>query len=194
MTSTQLLALTLLASGVLAAAPAYGRTLPFDVQQSKMTVRVYKQGMFSFLADDHEVNAPIASGSYDNEARIIELTVDATKLRVLDPKLPPQKRDSVQANMLGPEVLDVAVYPAISFHSTMIDDADPNRWTVTGTLGLRGQAHLIAVRVLRKDATHFTGSATIRQTAFGISPIKIAGGAVSVKDAVTVEFSITLAP
>jgi polyisoprenoid-binding protein YceI len=192
--STRLLALTLVALGVVTAAPVYGRTLSFDVQQSRMTVHVSKQGVFSFLADDHTVSAPIASGSYDNETRIVEFTVDASKMRVLDPKLPPQRRDSVQANMLGPAVLDVAAYPKISFHSTTIDDADANRWTVTGTLALRGQEHPIAVQVLRKDATHFTGSATIRQTAFGISPIKIGGGAASVKDAVTVEFSIALTP
>lgn len=190
--SRQILALTLVALGILTAAPSDGRALSFDVQQSKMTVHVSKQGVFSFLADDHEVDAPIVRGSYDSDTRSIELTVDATKMRVLDPKAPPQRRDDVQANMVGPKVLNVAAYPMISFRSTTIDDADPNRWTVMGTLTLRGQAHPIAVRVLRKDATHFTGSATISQSAFGISPIKIGGGAVSVKDALSVEFAITL--
>ncbi len=159
-----------------------------------MTVHVYKQGLFSFLADDHEVSAPILSGSYDDMAKTVELTVDATKMRVLDPKLPAQKRDSVQTNMAGPRVLDVGTHPTISFHSTTIDEADPNRWTVTGTLELRGQTHPISVGVLRTDATHFSGSATIRQTVFGITPIKIAGGAVSVKDDVSVEFDIAMPP
>jgi polyisoprenoid-binding protein YceI len=192
--STRLLALTYVALGIVTATPAYGRPLSFDVQQSTMTVHVSKQGAFSFLADNHVVSAPIVSGSYDPNARTIELTVDATKMRVLDPKLSQQRREDVQANMAGPKVLDVAAYPTISFRSAQIDDADPNTWKVTGTLALRGQAHPIAVRVLRKDATHFTGSATIVQSAFGISPIKIAGGAVSVKDAVGVEFAITLSP
>ena len=194
MKSMQRVALVLVALAIAAASPAYGRTRAFDVQHSTMTVHVYKQGVFSFLADDHEVSAPILSGSYDNVAKTVELTVDATKMRVLDPKLPAQKRDSVQTNMAGPQVLDVGAHPTISFHSTTIDDADPNRWTVTGTLELRGQTHPIAVRVLRTDATHFSGSATIRQTAFGITPIKIAGGVVSVKDDVNVEFDIALTP
>ena len=88
----------------------------------------------------------------------------------------------------------MAAHPTISFRSTAIDDADPNRWTVTGNLGLRGQTHPIVVHVLRTDATHFSGTATIRQTAFGITPIKIAGGVVSVKDDVNVEFDIVLTP
>ncbi len=190
----QRVALVLVALVISAASPVDSRPLVVDVQHSKMTVHVYKQGLFSFLADNHEVNAPLLSGSYDGEAKTIVLTVDATKMRVLDPKLPAQKRDSVQANMSGSQVLDVAAHPTISFHSTTIDDADPNRWTVTGPLTLRGQTHPIVVHVLRTDATHFSGSATIRQTAFGIAPIKIAGGAVSVKDDVTVEFDIALTP
>jgi len=39
---------------------------------------------------------------------------------------------------------------------------------------------------------HFTGSATIRQTDFGITPIKVVGGAVSVRDDVKIEFRIAL--
>jgi polyisoprenoid-binding protein YceI len=189
----QRIALALVALAIAGASPAYGRTRAFDVQHSTMTVHVYKHGVFSFLADDHDVSAPIRSGSYDNEAKTVELTVDATKMRVLDPKLPTQKRNSVQTNMAGPQVLDVGVYPTISFRSTAIDDADPNRWMVTGALELHGQTHPIVVRVLRTDSTHFSGSATVRQTEFGITPIRVAGGVVSVKDDVTVEFDIALA-
>lgn len=186
--------LALLVLVIAAASPAYGRPLAFDLQRSKMTVYVNKQGAFAFLADNHQVDAPIASGSYDAETKSIEFTVDATKMRVLDPKLPQQKRDEVQTNMLGTGVLDVAEHPQISFHSTSIDDTNPRSWTVTGSLALRGQTHPIAVRVVRTDATHFSGSATIRQTAFGITPIKIAGGSISVKDDINVQFSIALKP
>lgn len=166
----------------------------FDVQHSKITVRVHKQGLFSFLADDHEVSAPISAGSYDSAAKAVELTLDATKMRVLDPKLPSQKRDQVQTNMAGPQVLDVAAYPTISFRSTKIDDADSNRWTVRGDLTLHGQTHPVTLQVVKADSTHFTGSAMVRQAAFGITPIRIAGGAVAVRDDVTIEFSIELAP
>lgn len=190
----QRVALALVALVISVAMPAESRPIAVDVQHSKMTVHVYKQGLFSFLADNHEVNAPLLSGSFDSETKSIELTVDAAKMRVLDPKMTAQKRDSVQANMVGPQVLDVAAHPTISFRSTAIDETDPNRWTVTGNLALRGQTHPIVVHVLKTDATHFSGSATIRQTAFGITPIKIAGGAVSVKDDVSLEFEIVLTP
>jgi polyisoprenoid-binding protein YceI len=188
------LAFAILASAMAWAPPAYGRPRAVDLQHSKMTVYVYKQGAFSFLADNHEVNAPLLSGSYDGETKTVELTVDAAKMRVLDPKLPAQKRDSVQTNMAGPQVLDVARYPTISFHSTKIDDSNPNGWTVTGDLTLHGQTHPVTFQVRKVDAARFTGSATIRQTTFGITPIRIAGGAVSVRDDVEVKFEIALAP
>jgi polyisoprenoid-binding protein YceI len=173
---------------------AAGSPHAFDVQHSKVTVRVYKQGLFSFLADDHEVIAPISAGSYDSAAKAVEVTLDATKMRVLDPRLPSQKRDQVQANMAGPQALDVAAYPTISFRSTKIDDADSKRWTVTGDLTLHGQTHPVTFHVVKADSSHFNGSAVVRQTAFGITPIRIAGGAVAVRDDVTIEFSIEIAP
>jgi polyisoprenoid-binding protein YceI len=63
---------------------------------------------------------------------------------------------------------------------------------VTGDLTLHGQTHPITFAVTRVDATHFHGATTVRQSAFGISPIRIAGGTVRVKDDVKVEFAIAL--
>ena len=182
------------ALAIAAAPPALGQVRAFDVQHSTLTVHVHKQGVFSFLADEHEISAPIASGSFDDVSKVVMLTVDAAKTRVLDPKLPAQKREAVQTNMAGPQVLDVQAHPTIAFHSTSLDDSDPQHWTLTGALELHGQTHPIVVRLSKADATHFKGSATIHQSAFGIAPIKIAGGAVSVKDDVDIVFDIALTP
>jgi polyisoprenoid-binding protein YceI len=192
MTRNRIAAIALVVLAIVAARPAEGNPLAFDVQQSKMTVHVGARGLFAFLADNHVIDAPITSGSYDTETKVVQLTVDAAKMLVLDPKLSADRRDQVQANMTGSQVLDAEKYPTISFRSTKIDDTDPNRWTVTGDLTLHGQTHPIEVQVHRADAMHFLGSATIRQTTFGITPIRVAGGTVSVKDDVDVEFEIVL--
>jgi hypothetical protein len=47
----------------------------------------------------------------------------------------------------------------------------------------------VTVKVVR-DHDHYRGSASLKQTAFGITPITIAGGAVKVKDEVSIEFDI----
>jgi polyisoprenoid-binding protein YceI len=160
-----------------------------DVQHSKITVYVYKQGLFSFLADNHVIEAPIASGSFDPDRRTAQITVDASKMRVLDPHLAPDKRAQVQSNMLGPQVLDVQQYPTITFQSTSMAPGAGGVLDVTGNLQIHGQTHSTTFQA-KESGSHFTGSVTVRQTAFGITPIKIAGGAVSVKDDVRIDFDI----
>jgi len=154
-----------------------------------MNVNVEKEGLFAFAADNHQVNVPIASGTFDAETPSVELTIMAAKMQVQDP---PSRRDRVEANMLGPEVLDVERYPTITFRAAKIDVGDSTQWTMIGDLTLHGQTHPVTVHVVKTDATHFTGSAVIRQSTFGITPIKIAGGTVRVKDDVKVSFAITL--
>jgi polyisoprenoid-binding protein YceI len=188
----RLFAAVVAAALTIAPAPAAQTTRSIDVQLSKMTVYVYKQGLFSFLADNHVVDAPIAQGSYDSARQSVRVVVDAATLRVLDLRLSADKRSQVQANMLGPQVLDVAKYPSIVFESTQMTDDGNGRSTVTGNLTLHGQSRPITFEVQSDGARRFTGTATVRQTAFGITPIKIAGGAVSVKDEVRIDFTIAL--
>ena len=176
-----------------AANAADSKTSAVDVAHSHMTVYVYKQGLFSFAADNHEIDAPIVAGSVDSATHAVELTVDATKMKVLDPKLAANRRAQVQSNMTGPDVLDVAKYPKIEFRSTKVA-SDGQHWDVSGDLTLHGQTHPIVIQVVSSDASHFTGSVMVRQSDFGITPIRILGGTVTVKNDVKVEFAITLAP
>src|ERR1700680_2418737 len=166
-----------------------------DVKHSWIKVYVFKEGVFAFAGDNHEVDVPIASGSLDQKTNSVPLTVDAAKMRVLDPR---SRRDNVQANMLGPQVLDVAKYPTISYRSTASEDAGSVKgsgakvWVVKGDLTLHGQTHPIPLSVERFGAMHFTGSAVIKQSTFGITPLRVAGGAVRVKDDVHLIFDVRL--
>jgi polyisoprenoid-binding protein YceI len=177
---------------ILHAQPAVAAPSAIDVHNSKMTVYVDKQGAFSFLADKHEIDAPISAGSYDTATKSIQLTVNATQMKVLDQRASAKQRADVQANMVGSECLDVATYPTITFSSTKVDDSNPNRWMVTGNLTLHGQTRSVTFQVRKVDALHYSGSATVRQTMFGITPIRVSGGLVTVKDDVQVDFQVAL--
>jgi polyisoprenoid-binding protein YceI len=190
--SMNLFAVVAAAVLTMAASPDAQTIRSIDVEHSKMTVYVYKQGLFSFLADNHVIDAPIARGTYDSARRSVSILVDAASIRVVDPNLSADKRSKVQANMSGPQVLDAAKYPSIVFESTQITDAGKGRSTVSGNLELHGQTHPVTFDAQSDGAGHFTGTAMVRQSSFGITPIKIAGGAVSVKDDVRIDFSITL--
>jgi len=165
-------------------------TRPIDVEHSTLTVFVYKSGLFSALADNHVIGAPIASGSMAEESPLaIDVTVHSGDLRVLDNGLSSDRRAEVQARMLGSEVLDVAKFPDITFASTAVEPAGADHWKVTGRLTIHGQAHVIMFSVVRANG-RYRGEVVIRQRDFGIEPIKVAGGAVKVKDELRVQFEI----
>jgi hypothetical protein len=58
-------------------APAGAQQRAIDTENSVMTVRVYKAGVFSALGHDHEIAAPITSGTVDTTAHSVEIHVKA---------------------------------------------------------------------------------------------------------------------
>jgi polyisoprenoid-binding protein YceI len=163
-----------------------------DGAHSTITVRVYKTGLFSAFAHNHEIQASIQSGEVkESGSPSVELRVDARKLRVLDPQASDSTRGQIQETMLGTQVLDANRFPEIRFQSTGVEPKGPDHWIVHGNLGLHGEDHPIAVEVTLKDE-RYRGSAMVKQTDFGITPVAVAGGTVKVKDEVKVEFDIAL--
>ena len=165
---------------------------PIDTGRSTITVRVFKTGFFKVFADNHEVVAPIASGAVnEGPAARVQLIVDARRMQVVDPGLSAQDRASVQSRMLGSEVLDVDRFAEIRFESTVVEPVESDGWLVHGRLTLHGQTRPILVKVMR-DQDRFRGSVSLNQTSFGITPVRVAAGAVAVKDQVMIDFDIVL--
>jgi polyisoprenoid-binding protein YceI len=160
-----------------------------DAEHSTMTVHVYRSGLFSFAGDNHEIQAPIAAGTVDEAARTVEFTVDVRRMRVLDPNLSADKRSQVQEKMLSSDVLDPDRYPEIKFRSTKVELKGGHALSVSGNLTLHGQMRRLNVSVVSSQR-RYRGSATLKQTEFGIKPISIAGGAIKVKDEVRIDFEI----
>ena len=161
-----------------------------DTQKSTLTVRVGKTGAFSALGHEHEVRAPIHSGTADTGSHpAIEMHVDARTLRVIDKDGSEKDRAEVQKTMLGPEVLDSERHQEIVFKSIGVEPAGQGQWTVRGNLTLRGQTRPITVHVTLKDG-RYTGEAAVKQTDFGIKPPGKAG--VRAKDEVRIEFDVRL--
>lgn len=168
-----------------------GPSVMIDVHTSKLTVRVFKSGIFSSLAHNHEIQAPLSAGTVDTSAPSVNLRIESRAMRVVDPKVSDDERAKVQRAMEGPSVLDVARYPEIRFHSTAIEASGAASWTVLGTLEMHGESHPIRFAV-RREGGLYRGTATLRQTEFGIEPVKLAAGTVRVKDEVRIEFEIAL--
>lgn len=160
-----------------------------DTERSVLTVRVYKAGAFSAFGHDHEIRAPIQKGAFDEGKATVDFAVNSRALRVLDSDGSDKDRAEIQATMLGPKVLDSDKFPEIRFRSTEVTRVSEGRWTVHGALALHGQTRPVKIDVERQ-AGRYRGSARLRQTEFGITPVTVAGGAVKVKDEVRVEFEV----
>jgi polyisoprenoid-binding protein YceI len=172
----------------LAAASSNSRQI--DGLHSTITVRVYKSGFLSAFGHNHEIQAPIQSGEVkETDSPSVELRVDARKLQVLDPEVSETTRAQIQETMQGSQVLDVVHFPEIRFQSTRVEPKGPDHWIVHGNLALHGKDRPTAVEVTLKG-DHYRGSAVLKQTAFGITPVTVAGGTVKVKDEVKIEFEI----
>ena len=178
----------------------FAQSKAIDVNKSSLKIRVFKSGAFSAFAHDHEIQAPIEEGRID-EGKIdegktdssahasVQLRVDSRKMRVLDPDTPPDKRAEIQHTMQSEKVLDVEKYPEIAYQSTAVTSHGDAHWEVHGTLTLHGKKQPVAVEVSLQGG-HYRGSAAIKQSDFGIDPIRIAGGTIKVKDELKIEFDI----
>lgn len=164
---------------------------PVDAQRSSLTIRVFKKGLFSGLAHDHEIAAPLSSGAVDLAALSVEVHFDARAVQVVDPGASVGDRAKVQETMLSDKVLDASRFPEIAFVSHSVKVAGENAYTVQGDLTLHGASHPLTLQVALSNG-HYTGSVSVKQTDFGITPISLAGGSVKVKDVVEINFDIVL--
>lgn len=176
--------------GLASARPGAAQDRLIDTDRSTVTVRVFKSGLLRAFADDHIIQATLSEGTLDPAIPHFQIVIDTRQMRVLDPALSAKDRQEVQARMLGPEVLDVNRFQRITYHSVTIERLGGDAWLVRGELELHGQIRAMMVKVSGQNG-RYKGSATVRQTDYGIVPIKIAG-TVAVKDEVTIDFDIVV--
>jgi len=158
-------------------------------QQSAVTIKVFKSGLFSGFAHNHVVVAPVARAAIDAAKPAVEITVVTKEMKVTDPEVSDKDRAEIQSTMLGPKVLDQEKYPEIHFRSSRIEQTSPQHYRVAGTLGLHGAKQEITIEVTG-GPEHFHGATKLKQSAYGIKPISLFGGSVKVKDELELEFDV----
>lgn len=192
---------------VAVAAPTFAAdtrtTYKIDSAKSKVEIHVAKDGFLKAFGHDHLVTATQFSGEVQVNASKIEdsavtFTADSAALKVVDPGESQKDRDDVQATMLGAQVLDVTHYPKIEFSSTAVKASSSSggkfELQVTGTLTLHGTQKPITLPVhvlMAGDGILICDTEiSLLQSGFGMAPYKAAGGAVRVKDKLTIVFHI----
>jgi hypothetical protein len=112
-------ALFVVAAGLVCALGLSAQQHNVDTQKSTLTIHVGKTGALSGLGHEHEVSAPINSGTVDTGSHpAVEIHVNARELRVMDKDSSEKNRAEGQKTKLGPEVLDSEHHREIVFRST----------------------------------------------------------------------------
>ncbi len=193
--------------GATVATPAFGAdartTYKIDSAKSRIEIHVAKDGFLKAFGHDHLISATKFSGEVKvNTAKMedsaVSFSADSAALKVIDPGESEKDRNEVQATMLGTQVLDVARFPQIDFSSTAVKVSSSSggkfELQVTGILTLHGTQKPITlpahVQIADDGALACDTEISFLQSEFGITPYKAAGGAVRVKDKVTLAFHI----
>lgn len=172
-----------------ACAAAGAQTREVDRSNSSVTVQVHKSGLFSAFGHEHTIVAPVASGSFDPEQRTVRLTFRVSDMKVADKDASDSDRAEVDRTMKSDKVLDGERYPEISFVSSSVESSGTNRFLVKGNLTLHGAMHAIEFPVQLEDGC-YSGSVRVKQTDFGMTPVRVGGGTVKVKDEVDINFTV----
>ena len=188
---------------------------PFDVvpSDSLLVVLVYRAGALAAFGHNHVVSCRCISGkiyvpgdpaqaSFDLRIPAGELTVDdpATRAAEHSADFPADVSQSAQQavrhNMLTPAVLDAAQYPDIVLRAGGLrpsSDGKPGGIAARVLVQLRGEARSITVPVhydLRPNEVVASGEFPLEQTDLGLTPFSTLGGALSVRDGLTVRFRL----
>lgn len=173
-----------------------------DPAKSRIEIHVGKEGFFSAFGHDHLIAAKGFSGEAQMDPQKIEessvaLVVSAKSLTVLDPGESEKDKAEVQKTMLGDKVLDVEKYAEIRFASTRVVNArktnDGWELMLEGKLALHGAEKPVTLPLrvwLDGNTLRAQGEVSFRQTDYAITPVKVGGGAVKVKDKLKITFEI----
>ena len=177
-------------------------TYVVDAKQSEIEIHVYREGFLKAFGHDHQISATEFSGKVrlaepaESESSVT-FAVEAKSLTVLDPGESEKDRKEVQETMLGEKVLNSARFPQIDFVSSHVRSVahkgDVTDLQVEGKLSLHGTEKPITLPIrlrVKEDQLTAEGEVTLLQTDYGITPIKVGGGTVRVKDKLKISFQI----
>jgi polyisoprenoid-binding protein YceI len=170
-------------------AAAQGKAI--DVQRSSLVIHAGRAGLFSAAGHEHWISAPIFSGAVDETGATpsVRFVVKAARLEVRPEKtLSASDYAQVQSNMQT-KVLESPRYPEIVFQSTRVERSGGDTWKVNGNLTLHGVTKPLTLDVRRENSA-YVGTVRIKQTEFGIQPIRVGGGLVTVKNELDIRFEV----
>ena len=184
------------------AAAAGGRIYRIDPTQSLAVITVRRGGTLARLGHDHVVASHDLGGLVALDARQADLYIPLNRLSVDEALLrkeaaldtQPSAADiaGTRQNMLD-KVLETARYPWARLHVRATDlGRDPARLSVAVSLhGVTRELEVPATIAVTPRQLSLSGRFELDQSAFGIAPFSVLGGALQVQDRIALRFQIT---
>lgn len=169
-----------------------------DPAASRLTARAFAGGPLSAMGHNPSFAVRELEGEVDFDpdapaASALRLAVVARSLTLTDSVSDGDRREIERTTR--EEVLESDRFAEIVYQcpASKVTAGGPGQFSLAGDLTLRGvtRPQPVAARVyLTGDVLRGNGEATVRQSAFGIRPVTVAGGMLKVKDEVKVTFDI----
>lgn len=188
---------------------------PFDVipARSRLIVLVYRAGPLAALGHNHVIACNCVTGtvylprdplraSFDLRAAVRQFAADDPALRAAEhsadfpPDVTRSARQGTRHNMLGPALLNAARFPDITLRAAGLrhsSDRRPGDLIAEVQVRALGQVHSLSVPVryhMEADEIVVTTKFPLRQTDLGLTPFSALGGALSVRDGMTVRLEL----
>ncbi|WP_170211753.1 YceI family protein [Rhodoferax bucti] len=199
----------------IAARPSPQVSLPSNAQvwriapaESSLRILVYRGGTMARLGHNHVISSADMQGQLWRgptlESSGFEITVPVNTLIVDDNVARTEEGDDfplnvsedakagTKANMLRPTLLDGERFPEISIRATRITGSATSP-EVVASMRIKDQTREIRLPVTLSEAhgaLAIQGSLEIRQSDFGITPLSLAMGALTVQDTVKIKFRL----
>jgi len=172
-----------------------------DAGQSRFTVQAFATGLLAgfghsptFGILDFRGEAQFVPETLADATLVVE--VDAGSIRLLD-QVKDKDRREIQQTMFD-RVLEINRYPGVVFRSTQIavTRVAENRYKarVTGDLTLHGVTRaglwIPAQVTVDGDALRAQGDFTLNQSDYNIKPVRVAAGALKLKDELRFRFDL----
>lgn len=188
--------------------PKHPLTTNLDPALSTISLYVYRGGRLAHLGHNHVITVSNPRGTLKLHPNLqkcgLHLTIPVTELQVDNPQarvragaafsgeVSAKDIKSTRRNMLSPKVLDAENHPFIEI-STLGLSGSPPLVQAELELTIRGVTRIITTQVqlgMDKDQLQASGVIELSQKSFGIEPIRILGGAITVMDRIDVHFRL----
>lgn len=171
---------------------------------SRLVVTIHPAGLLAPFMRDRRLTVVRWGATFDFDeddpsSLSLRATFDAASLR--DDELDRADAGLIERHAMGPRGLDASRYPAIDLSADrlVIDGeggATLHGW-LEGELVVRGRAHPVRIAIGARwddDWLHAMGRAWVRQSDFGIAPMRTALGLGGIDDRVMIELDLYATP